>query len=73
MDRQLCFESERFKQGWVAGFYDAFSDDGCRYDAEVVGPASRHPDFLAGYRLGVAFRRGHVGSVASASNSAAAA
>ena len=51
---EIYDKPEKFRYGWVAGFYDARSDDGLRYglgsgDDEV---------FLAGYRAGRQARLG---------------
>ena len=54
-------KSERFKLGWVAGFYDALSDDGAKYLDEILRHGLRDQeqvDFITGYRNGLAQRRG---------------
>lgn len=58
----LHTQSEALKLGWVAGFYDALTDDGlkylddfCRYG--VNGDRAR-ADFMAGYSAGREARRG---------------
>ncbi len=53
---------EKFKYGWVAGFYDALPDDGLHYLKEILRYGPRDGDqaaFMAGYRAGQRARRGH--------------
>jgi hypothetical protein len=57
-------QSERFKQGFAAGFYDAISDDGARYLDDVMRYGVRdvtHAEFIHGYRYGRLSRRGDHG------------
>ncbi|HEX2453139.1 MAG TPA: hypothetical protein VHI99_05530 [Vicinamibacterales bacterium] len=59
-------ECEKFKLGWVAGFYDARADDGLRYLDDVLryGVCDvEQESFLAGYRAGVCARRGESSSI----------
>ena len=54
-------ETERFKRGWVAGFYDALSDEGARWLGGILLYGVSTDDqaqFIAGYQKGRAFRRG---------------
>jgi hypothetical protein len=55
-------KSEQFKQGCIAGLYDAKSDDGLRYLDDILryGVEGREDraEFLAGYRAGRALRSG---------------
>jgi hypothetical protein len=53
-------ESEQFKRGAIAGFYDAVSDDGLRYIDDLLRFGVRgkdDADFMSGYRHGCAERR----------------
>lgn len=53
-------QSERFKLGWSAGFYDAFSDDGLRYLDEILRyglNTDEQREFLSGYDAGRSYRR----------------
>jgi hypothetical protein len=60
----LYNKSEKFKQGCIAGFYDARSDDGLRYLDDILRYGVRDDEdraaFLAGYRAGQRTRRGGV-------------
>jgi hypothetical protein len=56
-------KSEKFKHGWIAGFYDALSDDGLRYLDAILryGPCEGDEEaFMAGYRAGRLSRLGCV-------------
>jgi hypothetical protein len=58
---QIYTRPNKFKSGWVAGFYDAFSDDGQRYlrDVQRFGvDARQEDDFMSGYREGLRARLG---------------
>ena len=60
-DRSIYTESERFKQGSVAGFYDARSDDGLRYLDDILRFGIQSDDqhqFMVGYRYGQQMRLG---------------
>ena len=60
-DIDVYTQSDAFKSGWVAGFYDARSDDGMRYLDDILRYGSRSDDersFMAGYRAGKQARRG---------------
>src|SRR5690349_4177819 len=59
-------QSASFKSGWVAGFYDALSDDGLRYLDEILRhglKSDEQRDFLAGYCAGQRVRRGPTGTL----------
>jgi hypothetical protein len=54
-------KSERFRDGFMAGFYDALADDGLRYLDEIWCYATRDGDeehLKAGYRAGRLARLG---------------
>ena len=54
-------QPEKYKEGWVAGFYDARADDGLRYLDDILRYGPRTCDeqsYLAGYRAGRQARRG---------------
>lgn len=58
---EIHSKPEQFKYGWVAGFYDALSDDGLRYMDDILrhGPRDRNDKaFIAGYRAGRSARLG---------------
>ena len=59
---EIYAKPESFKLGWVAGLYDARADDGQRYLDDILRYGVQgHEDraqFLAGYRAGLALRRG---------------
>ena len=60
-DAYVWSESEKYKEGWVTGFYDSRSDDGLRYLDDILRYGVRSPDdhsFMAGYRAGQQARRG---------------
>lgn len=63
-------EADRFKSGWIAGFYDARTDDGLRYLDDILRYGVRNDDdrarFLAGYRAGQMARNGHAAVESSA-------
>jgi hypothetical protein len=64
VNTEVYSASEKFKYGWVAGFYDALTDDGMRYLDDVlrygVGDNGDRKDFMAGYRAGRRARAGQV-------------
>jgi hypothetical protein len=65
MTDKVYNKPEKFKHGWVAGFYDAHSDDGLRYLNDILryGPQDGdHESFIAGYRAGRQARLGHATS-----------
>jgi hypothetical protein len=60
---EIYSKPEKFKYGWVAGFYDALSDDGRRYLDDILRYGARDGDdesFIAGYRAGRQARLGQV-------------
>ena len=60
-DVDIYTKSDKFKYGWVTGFYDAKTDEGVRCLDDVLryGPHSGdNQAFMAGYRAGQQARRG---------------
>jgi len=60
---QIRNRPEEFKLGWVAGLYDAKSDDGLRYRNNVLVsrlPSANDRSFLAGYRAAQKKRLGYL-------------
>ena len=60
---EIYSKPEKFKYGWVAGFYDALSDDGLRYLNEILRYGPRDYDdasFIAGYHAGRQKRLGQI-------------
>ena len=54
-------QSASFRKGWVAGFYDAKSDEGVRYVDELLRYGIRtheQREFIDGYRTGQRLRLG---------------
>jgi hypothetical protein len=61
---EVYTQSERFKYGFVAGFYDALADDGLRYLNDILRYGVHDGDeasLMAGYRAG---RRARLGALA---------
>lgn len=52
-------QSDQFRCGWAAGFYDALSHEGLRLIDEVLRsacPSDASQDFVAGYKYGLRVR-----------------
>jgi hypothetical protein len=61
MATELYTHSEDFRKGWVAGFYDARTDECLRYLDEILRYGLRTEKdqaFFDGYRMGRQFRVG---------------